>query len=108
MTAQDHVGAGLSALTLAELHALGGRLTRADRWLAEAGAQLDRRDPFTFRRLAYSFATLIAFERGDHDAAAGAAARHRAVTADRVTSETDHSEIPYAARTEALGRLARG
>jgi DNA-binding CsgD family transcriptional regulator len=108
LTAHDHVGAGISALTLAELHVLGGRLQRADRWLAEANAQLDRRDPFAYRRLAYTLATIIASERGDHEAAAAAAARHRSLTLEPIAAETDRSEIPYAARTEALGLLADG
>ena len=81
-----------------------GRLDDGERWVAEAIAQLERRDPFRYLPLAHVVAAGIARERGDSEGVASATARHRALA----DAEMEAAEVPNRARGEAWARLAEG
>ena len=104
VVAHDDAAAGLAAVTLADLERVRGRLDDGERWVAEAIAQLERRDPFRYLPLAHVVAAGIARERGDSEGVASATARHRALA----DAEMEAAEVPNRARGEAWARLAEG
>jgi DNA-binding CsgD family transcriptional regulator len=101
----DHVAAGITAMTLGMLRSWAGRYTEAARLMAESVAQLERGDPFGNLALVHGFLVGVAYYLGDEDAAERALERHHAAWGER---EAFDSERPYLARIEAWGLLARG
>jgi hypothetical protein len=101
----DHAASALAAVTLADVRRRAGRYEDAARWIGEAVAQFERRDPLGYLPLAYGMAAGVAFRLGDADAAAAAIAKYRAAQGDGPPHET---ERPYRARIEAWGLLAAG
>jgi DNA-binding CsgD family transcriptional regulator len=65
----DHFAAGLAATNLGFLDTLAGRLVDAQRWLAEAEAQLERHDALGTLIAARLFAVVAAATIGDAEAA---------------------------------------
>jgi DNA-binding CsgD family transcriptional regulator len=102
--ADEHAGAGMSAVTLGAIHVLKGQYLDAGRWLAESVGHLERNDPYNSLKSAHALLVGAAYFTGDGDGAAAALERCRGVT----TSTTIDTDRAYALRGEAWAELAAG
>jgi DNA-binding CsgD family transcriptional regulator len=66
--AHDHAAAGLSAITLAQLHFHRAQYQDASRWLVEAEIHFQHHDPFNVMLSVQALRVGIACSRGDFDA----------------------------------------